>query len=1394
MGYDALDAHLDKWWCLSALTKSSDILSTLGVGNGQNALDEDQIGNPVHSESFPVLVTPRELHTKRRAVACVGLVSGRKVLLPSGRRYNIPSAASLCDYMVVRWDNADASGDSVERWRPDGAVAGGSIEKTSFDSMRESYIAKTFFSKVVLSAYKTALTTSSSTGEVALNYRVRRTLGDQWNKVVDQARLYPTSGSCSLVSVVGRDVLEKLCADVGDPSGHDEEEGIRRACAAYKNADSRQVSVLSVHCRRRLKLQWLQFVQGPGLARGSDSLASVVGATLLDNFRGAVASEVACGHPDAPALIFDQHVLAAYTLQRPITGPNDDKVRALLRVQWLRFLKGSKWINADRDYRSKAQAAETFQRRADIAGGPLWSELEAGVGAFAPIPAPLTPCAEEQMVRQYAIACSQKAWKQHPCFYCRRFLFPGAMACEMPTGGKVDEAVGAWGSAAGVVDRNTRPLRTTTVSKLRAMCEGQSAIQGGKWASIPALDGVTLWELLKVPPFASHEYRSVVSVAVNDVCGGGDGVGEESDCAGSGIGEPGSGRLGLWAILDDVGSTCHPLREYRVQRIEDLKRCVPGDRGCTCDGPETGPPVGAITQLSACCSFQLVGDEIVVARGRITHLTPLELGERLVAEVVGSGESFAEEMFVDFDLLVARLFRLLRGVAGVGFGSCEAAEERGIGVFVETARRRYTALSVDGYSVAAVKAAMLYAADTALVELDQSFSRSSFESFCGVQGTPLAVVQDADGKRVRWGSPMHALYDQPFYFCDECDKTLHQPPRRLPCHALANNNNFGWHYLESDCWGVWGVEHVRFREDYLLPALSMVDEMLLGVTRPPYMSIIKLQCKKGRGSHRHVSGNVVSYYQRSVADQVDRPRLCLEDVKDLLIVMFVGSSTEQADVLRQVRQMRLKGTKLAHTSRSRLRRWVEHFDRWGVRLFTDGFFGPASPPALPPATAATARRAEVERWLAGMPATDSPPPGVFEGGVVMDDLSVQEMVRHDTADQVTTRTEGVDGVGCCVPESSGGGGAGAGCQPSGSTFTGAPSSSGFEVGDKVLVVDKNGSLGGEDVYPGVVIPLGSSSLSPGSSHWSESVGGLVYDVQFLGGYCRRVASTLLRPPPDGVVTIEATGAATGADPAVSDGAVIDELLGRCRQTHHGQGGEQRRDPREARQDGASIEICDSGQDILVKPRSGLFVSDFSNPDADHGMFVGCYPFARGGPGAYPMRPVDPEAVDPLAPGYNISGVGGAGVSSDPGIEEASRTRDEYNRALLAYEITKGRLRRPTAFGFNRHTFWCLHLAGFHFARHPRFLTHQTLRFVLTLICCSPCVGRCVVVWVVGRSWLFAWLGLLPTRFGVSALGLYLSRSLLLVRLVAIPVLSVVFLGGKKTKSWRLQPGCETRPN
>ena len=87
MGYDALDDHIDKWWRLSALTKSSEILIALGVGNGENAVDGDQHSNPVHSESFSVAVTPQELLTKRRPVACVGLVSGREVPLPSGRRY-----------------------------------------------------------------------------------------------------------------------------------------------------------------------------------------------------------------------------------------------------------------------------------------------------------------------------------------------------------------------------------------------------------------------------------------------------------------------------------------------------------------------------------------------------------------------------------------------------------------------------------------------------------------------------------------------------------------------------------------------------------------------------------------------------------------------------------------------------------------------------------------------------------------------------------------------------------------------------------------------------------------------------------------------------------------------------------------------------------------------------------------------------------------------------------------------------------------------------------------------------------------------------------------------------------------------------------------------------------
>jgi len=40
---------------------------------------------------------------------------------------------------------------------------------------------------------------------------------------------------------------------------------------------------------------------------------------------------------------------------------------------------------------------------------------------------------------------------------------------------------------------------------------------------------------------------------------GTDGVGEETGSGCSGIGDPGAGELGLQALLDDAGSTCHPL-------------------------------------------------------------------------------------------------------------------------------------------------------------------------------------------------------------------------------------------------------------------------------------------------------------------------------------------------------------------------------------------------------------------------------------------------------------------------------------------------------------------------------------------------------------------------------------------------------------------------------------------------------------------------------------------------------------------------------------------------------------------------------------------------------------------------------------------------------------------
>jgi len=321
------------------------------------------------------------------------------------------------------------------------------------------------------------------------------------------------------------------------------------------------------------------------------------------------------------------------------------------------------------------------------------------------------------------------------------------------------------------------------------------------------------------------------------------------------------------------------------------------------------------------------------------------------------------------------------------------------------------------------------------------------------------------------------------------------------------------------------------------------------------------------------------------------------------------------------------------------------------------------------------------------------------------------MVQYDTADQVTSRTNipgewderGSSSLKPSVLETKDvavdppglGGAARQACGPNtGSEFLGVSAlrgseQRGFSIGEEVLVVDEAGLLSGEDIYPGIVVgPTQRSLLSAGPSHWVGGGMGREYTIQFRGGHRRLVCAALLRPPPDGVVAIEASGAGGGADQGVSDEDVVEKLLA------------QRDDCR-----GDTVPGNDGG--VVVKPHSGLFVSDFSNPDADHGTFVACYPFARGGPGRYPFEPIDPDSVDPYLP--NPSSYASAPL--DPKVVEANRKRTEYARALRAFKLTRGRMDRPVVLGFNRHTEWGLHLAGFHFSRHPRFLIHMTLRFV-----------------------------------------------------------------------------------
>ena len=360
------------------------------------------------------------------------------------------------------------------------------------------------------------------------------------------------------------------------------------------------------------------------------------------------------------------------------------------------------------------------------------------------------------MVRQYAIASSRVAWTQYACFYCRRWLFPDAMAREGSEG-----VSGVGGCAAGEDDPSVRPLRTMSIAKFRELCKGQKASREGDWPRNPALNGVSLWELIKVPPFVSFEYRGVVRVSRERSCDEEKGVGQDGACANRGDGVY---DIGLWAVVDDVGDTCHPSKKYRVQRIKDLGRCTPSEGGCTCQGPFTGSPVaGAVATVSTCNSFQLFGEVRVVARGRITHLTPLEVGEYLAGKVLEFEMPSADSDSIDFALLVPRLVRFLRGVVGVGSPSVASVGCVGASDIVSVARQRFEAIGSSLAPVAAAKSALLLAVDSALVELDQVFSRCSFESYCGVQGTPLAIVS-TDGVRTTWNEPLQALHTRPYHF------------------------------------------------------------------------------------------------------------------------------------------------------------------------------------------------------------------------------------------------------------------------------------------------------------------------------------------------------------------------------------------------------------------------------------------------------------------------------------------------------------------------------------------------------------------------------------------------------------------------------------------------------
>ena len=284
LGFDVLDTLFEKWDHLSRLTTSKELLEVLG--------DQGFIDHEEGSSCWP-----REDEHERPwwPAACVGLVSSRTGLLPSGVRFLLPPTKSPGDYMVVRWKYAvarnkrkgdtwscaDKKRDSLESRKGDRDHATLGIGTTIFDDLREIYVATAFFQKMVLPAYEAKATSP-------INSQVRRLLRGQWDKFVDQRTALPTSGEFAPVAVVGRGVLDDIRLAFDKPEGR---AAAGRVCAAYGEAEGRGTGRLSAHSRRRLGRQGLQFVRGPGVGRGRDRRAKVEAAS---RFRHTARAQRPC--------------------------------------------------------------------------------------------------------------------------------------------------------------------------------------------------------------------------------------------------------------------------------------------------------------------------------------------------------------------------------------------------------------------------------------------------------------------------------------------------------------------------------------------------------------------------------------------------------------------------------------------------------------------------------------------------------------------------------------------------------------------------------------------------------------------------------------------------------------------------------------------------------------------------------------------------------------------------------------------------------------------------------------------------------------------------------------------------------------------------------------------